>query len=113
MKLSVVNILFNHEIKILSRNKVLVSLFSLIILILISSLWIGSSMLRKQQETIGKITQTETAMTDSLKTRIKRIEANQMVYPGFIWDDPTFAYNTARNEGPKYAVKKNRLPCRH
>lgn len=106
MKLSVVNILFNHEIKILSRNKVLVSLFSLIILILISSLWIGSSMLRKQQETIGKITQTETAMTDSLKTRIKRIEANQMVYPGFIWDDPTFAYNTARNEGPKYAVKK-------
>ncbi|MCF2447006.1 ABC transporter permease subunit [Dyadobacter sp. CY345] len=106
MKLSVFNILFNHEIKILSRNKVLVSLFSLIILILISSLWIGSSMLQKQQETIGKITQTETAMTDSLKTRIKRIEANQMVYPGFIWDDPTFAYNTARNEGPKYAVKK-------
>jgi ABC-2 type transport system permease protein len=28
-----------------------------------------------------------------------------MRYPGFIWDDPTFAYNTARNEGPQYAVK--------
>lgn len=105
MKLSVVKILFKHEIMILVRNKVLVSLFSLIILILISALWIGSNMLQKQQQTIGKIKQTETEITDSLKTRIRRIEANKMIYPGFIWDDPTFAYNTARNEGPKYAVK--------
>jgi ABC-2 type transport system permease protein len=29
-----------------------------------------------------------------------------MVYPGFIRDDPTFAYNTARNEGPQFAVKQ-------
>ena len=106
MKLPVVKILFKHEIRILVRNKVLVSLISLIIIILISSLWIGSSMLHKQEQTISKIQQSESEMTDSLKTRISRIEADHMVYPGFIWDDPTFAYNTARNEGPKYAVKK-------
>jgi ABC-2 type transport system permease protein len=106
MKLPIVHILLKHEIRILSRNKVLISLFSLIIIILISALWIGSSMLHKQQETISKIKASETEITDSLKTRISRVEANGMVYPGFIWDDPTFAYNTARNEGPKYAVKK-------
>jgi len=105
MKLSVINILLKHEIRTLSRNKVLVSISVLIIFILLSALWIGSSMFHKQQQTIGKIAQSEKEITDSLKTRIKRIEANHMIYPGFIWDDPTFAYNTARNEGPKYAVK--------
>jgi ABC-2 type transport system permease protein len=106
MKLPVFKILFKHELKILSRNRVLVSLCTLIIFILLSALWIGSSMLRKQEETIVKINKTDMEITDSLKTRIKRIEANHMRYPGFIWDDPTYAYNTARNEGPKYAVKK-------
>lgn len=106
MKLPVIKILFKHELKILSRNKVLISLCALIIAILVSSLWIGSSMLHKQEQTITKIKDTDREITDSLKTRIKRIEANHMIYPGFIWDDPTFAYNTARNEGPKYAVKK-------
>lgn len=106
MKLPVFTILFKHELKILSRNSVLVSLSTLIIFILLSALWIGSSMLHKQEQTIVKIKQTDQEITDSLKTRIKRVEAHHMVYPGFIWDDPTFAYNTARNEGPKYAVKK-------
>lgn len=106
MKFPVINILFKHELKILSRNRVLVSLCTLIVFILVSALWIGSSMLHKQEGTIAKIAATDKAMTDSLKTRIKRVEANHMIYPGFIWDDPTFAYNTARNEGPKYAVKK-------
>jgi len=106
MKLSVIRILFKHELRILSRNKVLLSLSILIIFILLSALWIGSSMLRKQEQTISKIQSSEKEMLDSLKTRIKRVEANNMVYPGFIWDDPTFAYNTARNEGPNYAIKK-------
>lgn len=106
MKLPVITILFKHELKILSRNRVLVSLCTLIIFILVSALWIGSSMLHKQQQTIAKINKTDKEITDSLKTRIKRVEANNMVYQGFIWDDPTFAYNTARNEGPKYAVKE-------
>jgi len=106
MKLPVINILFRHELKTLSRNRVLLSLSTLIIFILVSALWIGSSMLHKQQETIVKIDHTEKESADSLKTRIRRVQANGMVYPGFIWDDPTFAYNTARNEGPKYAVKK-------
>jgi len=105
MNLSLFTILLKHEIKILSRNRVLVALCSLIIVILLSALWSGSSMLHKQRDTISKIKTSEEEMTDSLKTRIKRIEANNMFYPGFIWDDPTFAYNTARNEGPKYAVK--------
>jgi ABC-2 type transport system permease protein len=106
MRLPVINILFKHEIKILSRNRVLVSLCTLIVFILLSALWIGSSMLKKQEQTIIKIKTTDKAITDSLKTRISRVEASGMIYPGFIWDDPTFAYNTARNEGPKYAVKK-------
>jgi len=106
MKLPVINILFRHELKTLSRNRVLLSLSTLIIFILVSALWIGSSMLHKQQETIVKIDHTEKESADSLKTRIRCVQANGMVYPGFIWDDPTFAYNTARNEGPKYAVKK-------
>jgi ABC-2 type transport system permease protein len=106
MKLAAVKILFKHELKTLSRNKVLVSLCTLILFILLSALWIGSSMLRKQEQTIVKINRSEREITDSLKNRIRRVEANHMVYPGFIWDDPTFAYNTARNEGPKYAVKQ-------
>jgi len=105
MRIPVFRILFKHEIRILVRNKVLVSLFSLIFIILISAIWIGSSMLDKQQKTAVKIRKSETEMVDSLKTRISRIEAHDMIYPGFIWDDPTFAYNTARNEGPGYAVK--------
>jgi ABC-2 type transport system permease protein len=105
MKLPVINILFKHELKILSRNRVLISLCTLIIFMLLSALWIGSSMLNKQKKTIEKIAASDLEITDSLKTRIKRIEANHMIYKGFIWDDPTFAYNTARNEGPKYAVK--------
>jgi ABC-2 type transport system permease protein len=106
MKLPVVKILFKHELKILSRNRVLFSLCVLIVCMLVSALWIGSSMLHKQEQTITKIEETEKESRDSLKTRIKRIEANHMLYPGFIWDDPTFAYNTARNEGPGFAVKK-------
>ncbi|GAB3763021.1 DUF3526 domain-containing protein [Spirosoma pomorum] len=99
-------VMMAHELRLLYRNRVLVSLFTLILLVLMASLWIGSSMLRKQQQTIGKIGTYQTEMADSLKNRIKRIEAAQMRYDGFIWDDPTFAYNTARNEGPQFAVKQ-------
>lgn len=106
MKLSIVRVIWNLELKILSRNKVLVFLFAIMLMMLLSALWIGNSMYRKQEQTIGKIQVHEAEMLDSLKTRIRRIEANHMVHPGFIWDDPTFAYNTARNEGPKFAVKQ-------
>ena len=99
-------ILFPHELRLLYRNRVLVSLFTLIVVVLLASLWIGSSMLHKQQRTIGKINAYQAEMTDSLAKRILRIEAANMHYPGFIWDDPTFAYNTARNEGPQFAVKQ-------
>lgn len=105
-KHNILSILFKHEIRILLRNRVLISLCSLIIFVLISALWTGSSMLHKQERTIAAVEQSEKEITDSLKTRIRRIESNDMVYPGFIWDDPTFAYNTARNEGPGYAIKK-------
>ncbi len=106
MKLSTARVVLALEMKLLSRNKVLVALFGIMLLMLLSALWIGNSMYRKQQQTIGKIRTHEAEMLDSLKTRIRRIEANQMVHPGFIWDDPTFAYNVARNEGPKFAVKQ-------
>lgn len=98
-------IIIKHEIKLLLRNKVLVYLFTIIFFILLASLWIGSSMYQKQLGTIQKIKAYDTEITDSLRQRIHRIEANKMVYPGFIWDDPTFAYNTARNEGPQFAIK--------
>ena len=99
-------VLVRHELTLLYRNRVLVTLFSLIGLVLLASLWIGSSMFLNQQKTVGKIESHRQAMADSLQSRIRRIEANQMQYRGFIWDDPTFAYNTARNEGPQYAVKE-------
>ncbi|WP_343691838.1 DUF3526 domain-containing protein [Chitinophaga sp.] len=98
--------IIKHEIRLLLRNKVLVYLFTIIFFMLLSSLWIGSSMYHKQLSTIQKIKDYDTEITDSLRQRIARIELNHMVYPGFIWDDPTFAYNTARNEGPQFAVKQ-------
>lgn len=103
---SVAGVIIRHELKILSRNKVLIVLFILMVAMLVSALWSGSSMVKKQHQTIGKIKAHEVEMKDSLITRIRTIERNNMVYPGFIWEDPTFAYNTARNEGPKYAIKK-------
>lgn len=105
IKPSIAKVVFRHELKILSHNRVLVTLFLIMLLILLSALWIGNSVLRKQCITITKIKSHEAEMADSLNTRIRRIEANNMVHPGFIWDGPTFAYNTARNEGPKFAVK--------
>lgn len=99
-------VIIKHEIRLLLRNKVLVYLFTIIFFMLLSSLWIGSSMYHKQLNTIQKIKDYDTEITDSLQQRIARIESNHMVYPGFIWDDPTFAYNTARNEGPQFAVKQ-------
>ncbi|MBW8687381.1 DUF3526 domain-containing protein [Chitinophaga rhizophila] len=95
-----------HEIKLLVRNKVLVYLFSIIFFMLLSALWIGSSMYKKQLSTIRQIKAYDKEITDSLRERITRIEKEDMIYPGFIWDDPTFAYNTARNEGPQFAVKQ-------
>lgn len=106
MNASVLRVIWQHERTVLSRNRILLTLSSLILLMLISSLWIGSSMLHKQQQTIARIGAYQSELTDSLKTRIERIRANGMVHPGFIWDDPTFAYNVARNEGPQYAVKQ-------
>ena len=87
------------------RNRVLVVLFSLVLVILLAALWAGSSQLHTQQRTMGRIRAHRQEMQDSLVRRIRRVEAAGMRYPGFIWDDPTFAYNTARNEGPQYAVK--------
>ncbi|MCD8539240.1 MAG: hypothetical protein LRY55_05355, partial [Leadbetterella sp.] len=102
MKLSVI---FTQELKIMTRNRVLLVLSVIIGAMMLSSVWTGSSMLKKQEDTLAKIRLHEEEMTDSLKARIRRVEAAGMVYPGFIWDDPTFAYNTARNEGPGFAVK--------
>ena len=99
-------IIIKHELKLLLRNRVLVYLFTIIFFILLASLWIGSSMYKKQLGTIQQIKNYDTETTDSLRQRIHRIESNNMVYPGFIWDDPTFAYNTARNEGPQFAIKQ-------
>lgn len=106
MNRSIVKVVLQHELKILSRNRVMIALFAIIVVMLLSALWIGNNMLVKQRDTIEKINRHEAAMKDSLETRIRRVEAAGMVYPGFIWDDPTFAYNTARNEGPRYAVKQ-------
>jgi len=106
MQTSLARVLFSHEIKLLYRNRVLITLFSIILVLLVAALWIGSSMLHQQQRTMGRIQAHRVAAQDSLKARIRRIEAHGMHYPGFIWDDPTFAYNTARNEGPQYAVKR-------
>lgn len=94
-----------HELRILLRNKVLKILGAIITVMLLASIWSGASMLATQEETVQKIDDHESEMMDSLRTRITRIENNGMVHPGFIWDDPTYAYNTARNEGPKFAVK--------
>ena len=102
---SISRVVFDHELKTLLRNRVLTTLFALIVLILLAALWTGSSMVRKQRQTLGKIDAYKAEITDSLTNRIRRIEANNMMYRGFIWDDPTFAYNTARNEGPPFAVK--------
>jgi ABC-2 type transport system permease protein len=89
----------------LYRNRVLVVLFSLVLVVLLAALWAGSSQLHTQQRTLGCIRAHRHATQDSLVRRIRRVEAAGMRYPGFIWDDPTFAYNTARNEGPQYAAK--------
>ena len=106
MQSSIFRVLLRHELTSLYRNRVLVTLFSIILGILLTALWIGSSLLHTQQRTIGRIGAHRVEAQDSLKTRIRRVEAAGMRYPGFIWDDPTFAYNTARNEGPQYAVKQ-------
>lgn len=106
MTFSLFRLLLNQELKLLSRNKILATLFSLILVVLLAALWVGSSQLQQQQRTIGQIRAHGRTEADSLVTRIRRIEGAGMRYPGFIWDDPTYAYNTARNEGPQYAVKQ-------
>ncbi|MDO7874438.1 DUF3526 domain-containing protein [Hymenobacter sp. ASUV-10] len=106
MSTSILRVLFSHELKSLYRNRVLVTLCSIILVVLLASLWIGGSLLRKQQRTIGQIGEHHRVLADSLNQRLTRIAAHGGTYPGFIWDDPTFAYNTARNEGPQYAVKQ-------
>jgi len=106
MTSSLFRLLLGQELKLLSRNKILATLFSLILVVLLAALWVGSSQLHQQQRTIGQIAAHGRTEADSLATRIRRIEAAGMRYPGFIWDDPTYAYNTARNEGPQYAVKQ-------
>lgn len=106
MPSAVFRVLLRHELTSLHRNRVLVTLFSLILVVLLAALWTGSSQLRTQQQTMARIRAHRQAAQDSLRARIRRVEAAGMRYPGFIWDDPTFAYNTARNEGPQYAVKQ-------
>lgn len=105
MSASIFPVLWRHELTSLHRNRVLVVLFSLVLVVLLAALWAGGSQLRTQQRTLGRIRAHRLEMQDSLVRRIRRVEAAGMRYPGFIWDDPTFAYNTARNEGPQYAVK--------
>lgn len=105
MPVSLTRVLFAQELKLLTRNRVLVTLFSILLLLLVAALWSGSSQLHTQQRTLERIQAHDRAAHDSLTARIRRIESHGMRYPGFIWDDPTFAYNTARNEGPQYAVK--------
>ncbi|SNR93701.1 DUF3526 domain-containing protein [Hymenobacter mucosus] len=106
MQASLFRVLFRHELISLYRNRVLITLFSILLVLLVGALWMGSSRLHQQQRTLGQIRAHRVAAQDSLKARIRRIEAHGMYYPGFIWDDPTYAYNTARNEGPQYAVKQ-------
>ncbi len=106
MQASLFRVLFRHEITLLYRNRVLVTLFSLLLGLLVGALWIGSSQLAQQQQTLGRIRAHRAATQDSLLARIRRVEAHGRRYLGFIWDDPTFAYNTARNEGAQYAVKQ-------
>jgi ABC-2 type transport system permease protein len=106
MQASLFRVLFRHEITSLYRNRVLVTLFTILLVLLVGALWIGSSLLGQQQRTLGRIRAHQLETQDSLTARIRRIEAHGMRYPGFIWDDPTFAYNTARNEGAQYAVKQ-------
>ncbi len=105
MSASLFRVLGRHELTSLYRNRVLVVLFSLVLVLLLAALWAGSSQLHTQQRTLGRIQAHRLEMQDSLVRRIRRVEAAGMRYPGFIWDDPTFAYNTARNEGPQYAAK--------
>jgi len=105
MSASLFRVLWRHELTCLYRNRVLVVLFSLVLVVLLAALWAGSSQWHTQQRTLGRIRAHRQEMQDSLVQRIRRVEAHGMHYPGFIWDDPTFAYNTARNEGPQYAAK--------
>ncbi|HET9506064.1 MAG TPA: DUF3526 domain-containing protein [Hymenobacter sp.] len=105
MPASLFPVLWRHELTSLYRNRVLVVLFSLVLVVLLAALWAGSSQLHTQQRTLGRIQAHRHEAQDSLVRRIRRVEAAGMRYPGFIWDDPTYAYNTARNEGPQYAAK--------
>jgi ABC-2 type transport system permease protein len=106
MTTNLFRLLLHQELKLLSRNRILATLFSLVLVVLVAALWVGSSQLHQQQRTMRQIQAHGRTLDDSLQTRIQRIEGAGMRYPGFIWDDPTFAYNTARNEGPQYAVKQ-------
>lgn len=105
MTASLFPILWRHELTSLYRNRVLVVLFSLVLAVLLAALWAGSSQLHTQQRTLGRIRAHRQVAHDSLVQRIRGVAAAGGRYPGFIWDDPTFAYNAARNEGPQYAVK--------
>jgi len=104
MQASLFRVLFRHEITSLYRNRVLVTLFTILLVLLVGALWIGSSLLGQQQRTMGRIRAHQLETQDSLTTRIRRIEAHGMRYPGFIWDDQTVAsQRTARPRcGPCY-----------
>ncbi|GAB3281267.1 DUF3526 domain-containing protein [Larkinella harenae] len=105
MKLSFYQLVFSQELKILTRSHVLTSIFALVAAMLVSSIWIGTNRLQKQNETLVNVRQSEKALRDTLKTRITQIRERGLVYEGYIWNDPTFVYNAARNEGSAYAVK--------
>jgi len=94
-----------HEAKILGRNRVLVALFGILLLLLLSTLWAGHVLLHRQQTTLATLARQEQRSVTRMKQRIRQTEQHRGVYPGYIWDDPAFAYNAARDDGSKYAVK--------
>ncbi len=105
MNRSIYRIIFTQETKILTRNRVLTSVFTLVAAMLMASIWIGANILKKQEATIVSVHQSEHVMRNTLTARLTRIYRNGMVYPGYIWDDPTYVYNAARGDGSSYAIK--------
>ncbi len=75
MSVSLFPVLWRHELTSLYRNRVLVVLFSLVLVLLLAALWAGSSQLHTQQRTLGRIRAHRLEMQDRLVRPIRRVEA--------------------------------------
>ena len=103
---SLFRLILSHETKILRRNRVLVALFAVLLLLLLSTLWAGHRRLQRQQRTLAAIGRHEQRTAAELKRRIALTEAHGGTYPGYIWDDPVFPYNAASKLGARFATKQ-------